>query len=330
MVPFVHRRAGVHMTNNYEAENYGKSNRALSIFSRLSAGKVIVKKEEADRYGVSEKSIQRDLDEIRLFLEGQTAEDGIPNELIYDRFLKGYRLNQSDHLRLSNAEILAVSKILLDSRAFTKKEMNSLLDRLVENCVPKRNQQLVNDLLKNEKYHYIQLKHGKDVTDDFWKLGMAIQDRKVIEFDYKGFLGHSVKHRRVEPQAIMFSDYYFYLVGFIENIDKKTAFVDPDDANPTIYRVDRIKNLEVTEDKYVIPYKNRFEEGEFRKRIQFMYGGKLRRVSFIYTGPSIEAIEDRLPTAKTTRQNDGSYLVEAEVFGDGIDMWLRSQGNYIK
>ena len=108
------------MTNDIEAENYGKSNRTLSIFSRLSAGKIIVKKEEAARYGVSEKSIQRNLDEIRLFLEEQTAEDGIPNELIYDRYLKGYRLNQSDHLRLSNAEILAVSKILLDSRAFTK------------------------------------------------------------------------------------------------------------------------------------------------------------------------------------------------------------------
>ena len=318
------------MANDYEAENYGKSNRALSIFSRLSAGKVIVKKEEAERFGVSEKSIQRDLDEIRLFLEGQTAEDGIPNELIYDRFLKGYRLSQSDHLRLSNAEILAVSKILLDSRAFTKKEMHSLLDRLVENCVPKRNQQLVNDLLKNEKYHYIQLKHGKDVTDDFWKLGMAIQDRKIIEFDYKGYLGHSLKHRRVEPQAIMFSDYYFYLVGFIENIDKKTAFSDPNDANPTIYRVDRIKNLEVTEDKYKIPYKNRFEEGEFRKRIQFMYGGKLQKVRFTYSGNSVEAVLDRLPTAVIESENNGIYTVSAEVFGKGIEMWLRSQGDMVK
>lgn len=318
------------MTNDYEAENYGKSNRALSIFSRLSAGKVIVKKEEAERFGVSEKSIQRDLDEIRLFLEGQTAEDGIPNELIYDRFLKGYRLNQSDHLRLSNAEILAVSKILLDSRAFTKKEMSGLLDRLVENCVPKRNQQLVNDLLKNEKYHYIQLKHGKDVTDILWELGMAIQDHRIIEFRYKGFMGHELKDRRVQPLAIMFSDYYFYLVGFIINIDKKTAFSDPDDANPTVYRVDRIQKLYVTEEKFIIPYKDRFEEGEFRKRLQFMFSGKLRKVRFKYTGPSIEAIEDRLPTAVTTKQDDGSYIVEVDVYGNGIDMWLRSQGSNVE
>ncbi len=127
----------------------------------------------------------------------------------------------------------------------------------------------------------------------------------------------------------MFSEFYFYLVAFIENIDKKAAFTNPDDAFPTIYRVDRIKNLTVTGDKFSIPYKNRFEEGEFRKRIQFMYGGKLRKVKFKYTGPSIEAIEDRLPTAKVKKNADGTYNVEAEVFGDGIDMWLRSQGDNI-
>lgn len=167
------------------------------------------------------------------------------------------------------------------------------------------------------------------MTDDFWKLGQAINENKIVEFDYKGVLGHMLKHRRVQPQAIMFSEFYFYLVAFIENIDRETAFSDPNDANPTIYRVDRIKNLIVTEDKYNIPYKDRFEEGEFRKRIQFMYGGKLRRVKFRYTGPSIEAIEDRLPTAKITKRDDGSYFVEAEVYGDGIDMWLRSQGDKV-
>ena len=76
--------------------------------------------------------------------------------------------------------------------------------------------------------------------------------------------------------------------------------------------------------------KDRFEEGEFRKRIQFMFGGKLRKVKFEYTGYSVEAVLDRLPTAKIVSEKDGKYIIEAEVFGDGIDMWLRSQGDRIK
>ena len=102
-----------------------------------------------------------------------------------------------------------------------------------------------------------------------------------------------------------------------------------DDVFPTIYRIDRIKNLKVLNEHFSIPYRDRFEEGEFRKRIQFMYGGKIQKVKFQYRGDSIEAVLDRIPTAKILDKKDGVYTVSAEVFGKGIDMWLRSQGEYI-
>lgn len=79
-----------------------------------------------------------------------------------------------------------------------------------------------------------------------------------------------------------------------------------------------------------VPYKDRFEEGEFRKRVQFMYGGKLKRIRFKYTGMSIEAILDRLPTAKVIKDDEKEKIVEAEVYGDGVDMWLRTQGDNVK
>ena len=125
----------------------------------------------------------------------------------------------------------------------------------------------------------------------------------------------------------MFSEYYFYLTAFLED---KTNFENPDDSYPTIYRVDRIKAFKVLDEHFSIPYAGRFEEGEFRKRIQFMYGGKLQQIRFKYTGPSIEAVLDRLPTAEVIRQDDEGWVVSAEVFGKGIDTWLRSQGDYIE
>lgn len=77
-------------------------------------------------------------------------------------------------------------------------------------------------------------------------------------------------------------------------------------------------------------YQERFQEGEFRKRVQFMYGGKLQRIRFKYTGPSIEAVLDRLPTAEIVEQTGDGWIVKAEVFGKGVDMWLKSQGNFIQ
>lgn len=58
-----------------------------------------------------------------------------------------------------------------------------------------------------------------------------------------------------------------------------------------------------------------------------MYGGKLRKMKFEYSGYSVEAILDRLQTDKFIEDNNGKYFIQAEDFGDGIDMLLRSHGN---
>ena len=312
-----------------ENDNREKVARVLSIYNRLMNGGIVNKSAEATRFNVTERSIQRDVDDIRNFLDETEDTGGIINNVVYDRIQKGYRLERIYDLKLTNPEILAICKILLDSRSLTKVEMDSLLKKLIDCCVPEDSRKLVNNLISNEKFHYIQPKHGKVFIQTMWEIGMAVQESRYIEFDYQGIQGHTPKHRKVKPVAIMFSEFYFYMVGFIDNINKEEAFSNPDDLFPTIYRIDRIKNFKNTGEHFKIPYKDRFEEGEFRKRIQFMFGGKLRKVKFIYKGYSIEAIEDRLPTARVTKRDDGTYLVEAEVFGDGIDMWLRSQGDKI-
>ena len=61
-----------------------------------------------------------------------------------------------------------------------------------------------------------------------------------------------------------------------------------------------------------------------------MYGGRLQNVKFKYTGPDIDAILDRLPTAQVLDEIDGGYIVSAEVFGKGIDMWIKSQGDSVQ
>ena len=43
-----------------------------------------------------------------------------------------------------------------------------------------------------------------------------------------------------------------------------------------------------------------------------------------------DAVLDRLPTAKVLQVTEKGWIVEAEVFGTGIQMWVRSQGDFIK
>ena len=47
-----------------------KAGRILSIYTRLKQGKVIYKQEESIRYGVAERTIQRDIVDIQCFYGG--------------------------------------------------------------------------------------------------------------------------------------------------------------------------------------------------------------------------------------------------------------------
>ncbi len=307
-----------------------KAARLLSMYDRLSSGKILLKAEEAEYFEVNEKSIQRDIEEIREYLDEQAALTGSRKELIYDYKNHGYRLEQSDGGMLTNEEILAVAKILLDSRAFLKEEMMSILDRLLSCCVPKENQKLVNELIANEKYHYIELQHKKVFLNLMWEIGTAIHESRYIEIAYERSIDHRIVNRKVQPLAIMFSEFYLYLAAHIENIDREKEFENANDKFPTIYRIDRIQSLKVLKEQFKIPYKDRFEEGEYRKRIQFMQGGRMQRTKFWYRGSSIEAVLDRLPTAKIIKEEDNRVLISAETFGKGIDMWLKSQGDFVE
>ncbi len=307
-----------------------KVQRTMSIYTRLMDGEIINKSREAKRYGVNERSIQRDIDDIRNFLDSDSERVGYINSVVYDRFAKGYRLEQIYKLKLKNSEVLALCKILLDSRAFRKEEMTDMLNRLIDCCVPKSNQKAVHDLIKNEVFHYVEPRHKTKFIDTMWEIGQAIRESRYIEIDYLRTKDKSVVHREVKPVAIMFSEFYFYLTAFIDDEDEARKDFDViNDSFPTIYRIDRIKRLRLMEKRFHIPYSSRFEEGEFRKRVQFMYGGKLQKIRFKYTGPDIDAVLDRLPTAQIIDEKSGGYIIQAEVFGTGIDMWIRSQGDYI-
>ena len=57
---------------------------------------------------------------------------------------------------------------------------------------------------------------------------------------------------------------------------------------------------------------------------------KIRTRKFKYKGLSIESILDRLPTAEIMGHDETRWLARAEVYGDGVDIWLRGQGELIE
>lgn len=300
--------------------NFGnnKSFRLINIYERLNKGEILNKNKIAEIFGVTPKTIQRDIDDLRAYL-AETQYNGSDVPIKYSREQGGYYLVKLERDWLVNQEVIAILKIILESRAFCKKELEVLINKLLAQVTP-NDRKIVEKIIKSEQTQYIQLQHGKEILNILWKLSQMTTDNKIITFTYTNLEGKSNK-REVKPVALMFSEYYFYLIAYMADGTKDF---------PTIFRVDRMADLECMNKTFCIPYRDKFNDGEFRKRVQFMHSGELKRVKFEFRGSSLEALLDKLPTAEKISESNGVYIFSVESYGDGVYMWLRSQGDNIK
>lgn len=293
-----------------------KQYRVLEIFFRALRGEDIIVRKLADEYNVSTKSITRSINELKNFLVEHRVLVGNA-EMNYSHKDKCYRLSMDEFL--SSKELFALIEVIIGSRAFSQSELLDITAKLKGFTTPHDAKKL-NELIHKELYHYHEVKHDcESVEDNLWQLINCIADKKEITIDYYKMDRSPVSHR-IRPASIMFSEHYFYLIAFkIADLEK-----------PVYFRVDRIKSI--TEHR--ICSNDRcldFDEGLLRKRSLFMWPGKLRTIRFEFSGPSVQAVLDKLPTAHIVeRLTPDRYLVEAETYGDGIKMWLLSQGSWVK
>lgn len=98
-----------------------KSFRLINMYEKLNRGDIINKKEFAEEFGISEKSVQRDIDDLRTYLYESSGNE---TAIEYDYEKNGYRLVKQERTFLTNEEIFAVAKILLESRGLNKQELS--------------------------------------------------------------------------------------------------------------------------------------------------------------------------------------------------------------
>lgn len=295
-----------------------KQYRVLEIFFRALRGEDISVQTLADEYNVSTKSVTRSINDLKAFLADHRELVG-NTELQYSYRDKCYRLYMDEFL--SDKELFSLVEVMIGARAFSKMEVLTLTDKLRRFTTPEDRHKL-NELVRKELYHYPEVKHDcESVQETLWQLVTCISQKREISVEYYRMDRKWVTHR-LRPASVMFTDYYFYLIAFR---------TEGDTDKPYYFRVDRIKEITIHRKKFTLNDAPPFDEGLLRKRSLFMWPGKLRTIRFEFSGPSVQAVLDKLPTARIIERTGGSkYLIEAEVYGDGIKMWLLSQGAWVK
>ena len=317
-MPANFKRNEVLQLKTQDMEKGMKLDRVMELFFRAMKGESLSARLLAFEYNVSTRSITRDINSLKIFLAEHADLLGYP-ELEYSSTDHCYTLKM-EHF-LSNKELLAVTKVLIGSRAFNNQDLLCLIDKLKRNTTAADRSRL-EQLIRKEMYHYDEI--GSDcqsVIDNLWKLTDCIEKRRIITISYYKMNRDAVK-RKLIPVSVMFSEYYFYLIGYLCETET------PD--TPIYFRVDRITEITVHRDTCQLSTGQNFDEGLLRRKGQFMWPGPSRRIRFAFTGPSVQAILDRIPTARIVDKQDGKSIIEAEVSGAGIKMFLLSQGSWVK
>lgn len=266
-----------------------KNNRTLEIFFRALRGEAISVKKFAEEYKVSTKSISRDISEIQEFL-AEHRELMQNAELTYSYRDKAYILNSDEFLK--NKELFALVKIVLGSRALSKEDVLVLIAKL-KKFTTIQDKGTLENLIRKEVYHYHEVKSDcKSVIDNLWKIVQTIEEKRVVTITYYKMNRDEVKHK-IKPASIMFSEYYFYLIAY-----------DADDITykPIYFRIDRISAITEHRENFQLERKYDFDEGDLREKNQFMFPGKTEKIRFEFSGLSLQAILDRLPTAKVVEK----------------------------
>ena len=294
------------------------SDRTLEIFYTLIRGECLSNRKIADKYGVSSRTISRDISRIQnYFYEHRDIMNNA--EIVYSHKDKAYILKSDEFLK--NSELFALVKVILGARCFSKEDTLTLIRKIKQFTTP-NDRNLLESIIKKEVFHYREVRSDCDsVIDNLWRIVQCIEQRRCISIRYIK-MDRTEVIRKLHPSAVMFSEYYFYLIAYEP---------DGEPAKAKYYRIDRIRSIVEHREKYVLDKSNNFDEGELREKNQFMFPGDLVQITFEFSGLSLQSVLDRLPTARVIEKNDSKSIVTAEVnYGRGLIMYLLSQGSWIK
>ena len=132
-----------------------KSYRLLRMNEQLACGGVLRKESLASAFDVTPKTVQRDLESLRIYL----LENG-EGDLRYDRKHDCYQLERTSGGQLTEKEVFAVSKVLIESRAFNKEEFDGIELKMSE---------ILSELEMEVLSYYLQGKSYQEIADDLSK-----------------------------------------------------------------------------------------------------------------------------------------------------------------
>lgn len=286
--------------------NGNKSFRILNIYERLQQGEYLNKSELAADYSVTEKTIQRDINDLRAYLLETHIYDS-DMAIKYDKSLNKYYLSKSEQDKLSNYEVLAICKIILESRSMSKEKISEIIQKIL-NILNTYDRNIINNAILTDIENYSPITDSSDITLKLWQTTKYIKTNSFLFLSYS-FPNETKHNYLVYPISIIYRQNKFFLVAYSkENDDFPTVFsfneiVTIKPVPPSVINETHPKTL--SEDAFEI------------KPITFRYAGNFM------------SLMSKFPTAKLLDEHCGIYTIRSLYIDDLTIDWMRKNKNVV-
>ncbi len=311
---------------------------------------------------VSSRTFERDMDTIKdmLYLANNNANYTLQakdkeQEGIFDLALrkvdKQWMLNETNVI-LSQEQILLLCKTLLASRTFSKKNVGKIIDSLTAHFDQELRQSLKNEL---KAYHPVK---GVSNAKILGLLYRAISEDRYVSFKYRPVSNRIQEYRNCIPYALIFNDYYLYLIlrgnkgdllslrvsRIVQSTNEKKADVEMGKKISAAEHTQKSNELaKIYNFRAHSRYMDTSSFKETHKAIFRYYGDSEALHDIFYDAERFEYF-DKDGNAETEKNRSldkegkllqiskGGYVeVETSILGTGgITRWLMSQGDNVE
>ncbi len=291
-----------------------RTQRLIRIVEILHAGRKCGVGMLADEFGVSRRSILRDMNVLR--------DAGL--DCHYDADSESYMLEKSFHLRpvdLSLDEGLALlmltRKVVSDRVLPAYKSMVSAALK-VEASVPDEVREHCGPMLEHIDFQWSQISDVDPVSDLIVRIERAIVARRKVHLRYDSYYDKKEIALVLRPFRVFFRRRGWYVVGHSER-----------HREVRLFKLERIVDMEETDRAFRMD--NNFTlRGYFGNAWNMIRGDERHHVEVVFGAQVAGNIEEVMwhPTQRTRRRSDGTLVFEADVDGvDEIAWWILGYGD---
>lgn len=184
-----------------------KITRMLIMYSMLIKGNRIHKSLFSMEHGINERSFDRDIQDIRLFLSDSFSTD----ELVYDKAENVYYLTGQTKNSIDSNEAYVLAKVLLGSKILRRDEAEGIVESLI-GVVSNKETQILKSKLTKDVISYDDIKHDKAILKFVRDLSNCIFENKHIKMKYHT-TNKDIQEIEVYPKELLCENSQFILLA---------------------------------------------------------------------------------------------------------------------